>query len=63
VQIIGIRHAIGVDRHKVDFTLASTDTAAFVFAGGTVSSGTAIVAAYPFSIIAGGSAVGSPFGL
>lgn len=63
VQIIGIRHAIGVDRHKVDFTLASTDTAAFVFAGGTVSSGTAVVAAYPFSVIAGGSAVGSPFGL
>jgi len=63
VQIIGIRHAIGVDSHKVEFNLASTTTAAMVFAGGTVSSGTAVVAAYPFSVIAGGSAVGSPFGL
>lgn len=58
VQIIGIRHTIAPDRHQVGFTLASTDTAAFVFAGGTVSEGTAVVAAYPYSIFDT-----TPFGL
>ena len=50
VQIIGIQHSVAPDRHSVGFTLASTDLAAFVFAGGTVSSGTAVAAAYPYSI-------------
>lgn len=58
VQVIGINHAIGIDRHSVNFTLASTDTAAFVFAGGSVSSGSAVVAAFPFSIFDT-----TPFGL
>jgi hypothetical protein len=57
VQVIGIRHAVQPDRHAVTFTLASTDTAAFVFGGGTS------VADYPFSLFAGGSVDGSPFGL
>ena len=57
VQVIGIRHAVQPDRHAVTFTLASTDTAAFVFGGGTA------VADYPFSLFAGGTFVGSPFGL
>jgi hypothetical protein len=50
VQVIGIRHSVAPDRHAVAFTLASTDLAAFVFAAGTVSSGTAVAAAYPYSI-------------
>lgn len=58
VQIIGIAHSIGVDRHSVSLSLASTDTAAFVFAGGTVSSGSAVVATFPFSIFDT-----TPFGL
>ncbi len=58
VQIIGIRHSVAPDRHAVAFTLASTDLAAFVFAAGTVSSGTAVAAAYPYSIFDT-----SPFGL
>ena len=57
VQVIGIRHAVQPDRHAVTFTLASTDTAAFVFGGGTA------VADYPFSLFAGGTVTGSPFGL
>jgi hypothetical protein len=57
VQIIGIQHSVAPDRHSVGFTLASTDLAAFVCGGGTVA------ADYPFSILAGGSVVGSPFGL
>jgi len=57
VQVIGIRHAVQPDRHAVTFTLSSTDTAAFVFGGGTA------VASYPFSLFAGGSVSGSPFGL
>jgi hypothetical protein len=52
VQVIGIRHAVQPDRHSVSFTLASTDTAAFVFGAGTA------VADYPFSIFDT-----SPFGL
>jgi hypothetical protein len=51
VQVIGIRHSVAPDRHAVAFTLASTDTAAMVWAGGTVTSGTAVAAQYPFSII------------
>jgi hypothetical protein len=51
VQIIGIRNDIRPMTHKVTFSLASTDTAAFVWAGGTVTSGTAVAAQYPFSII------------
>ena len=51
VQIIGIRNDVRPMSHKVTFSLASTDTAAMVWAGGTVTSGTAVVAAYPFSII------------
>ena len=51
VQIIGIQHNVRPDRHSVGFTLASTDTAAMVWAGGTVTSGTAVAAQYPFSII------------
>ena len=50
VQIIGIQHSVAPDRHSVGFTLASTDLAAFVFAAGTVSSGSAVAAAYPYSI-------------
>jgi len=50
VYITGIRHDIRPQQHSVSFSVASTDTAAFVFAGGTVSAGTAVVAAYPFSI-------------
>ncbi len=57
VQVIGIRHSITPDRHGVTFNLASTDTAAFVFGGGTAA------ASYPFSLFAGGSVEGSPFGL
>jgi hypothetical protein len=57
VQIIGIQHSVAPDRHSIGFTLASTDLAVFVFGGGTVA------ADYPFSILAGGSVVGSPFGL
>ena len=60
VQVIGIRHAVQPDRHAVTFTLASTDTAAFVFAGGTSDTDSAT---YPFSVFAGGTFVGSPFGL
>ena len=60
VQIIGIRHAIRPDRHQVTFTLASTDTAAFVFAGGTATSA---ASTYPFSLFAGGTVTGSPFGI
>jgi hypothetical protein len=51
VQIIGIRNDVRPMTHKVPFSLASTDTVAFVVAGGTVTSGTAVAAAYPFSII------------
>ncbi len=51
VQIIGIRNDIRPMSHKVTFSLASTDTAAMVWAGGTVTSGTAVAAQYPFSII------------
>jgi hypothetical protein len=58
VQVIGIQHSVTPDRHSIGFTLASTDLASFVFAGGTVSSGTAVVTAYPFSIFDS-----SPFGL
>jgi hypothetical protein len=51
VQIIGIRNEMRPMTHKVTFSLASTDTAAMVWAGGTVTSGTAVAAEYPFSII------------
>jgi hypothetical protein len=51
VQIIGIRNEMRPMTHKVTFSLASTDTAAMVWAGGTVTSGTAVAAQYPFSII------------
>ena len=51
VQIIGIRNDVRPMTHKVTFSLASTDTAAMVWAGGTVTSGTAVAAQYPFSII------------
>lgn len=57
VQIIGIRHSMRPGSHEILFNLASTTTAAFVFGGGTVA------ADYPFSLFAGGSVVGSPFGL
>jgi hypothetical protein len=56
-QVIGIRHSIAPDRHQVMFMLGSTDTAAFVVAGGTSTS------EYPFSILAGDEFVGSPLGL
>ena len=52
VQVIGIRHDARPASHVVSFQFASTDTAAFVFAGGTS------VAEYPFSIFDS-----SPFGL
>lgn len=52
VQIIGISHDARPASHRVAFTFASTDTAAFVFGGGTA------VADYPFSIFDS-----SPFGL
>jgi hypothetical protein len=58
VQIIGIRHDARPASHVVSFALQSTDTAAFVFAAGTVSSGTAVAAQYPFSVFDS-----SPFGL
>jgi hypothetical protein len=58
VQIIGIRHDARPASHVVSFALQSTDTAAFVFAGGTVTSGTAVAAEYPFSVFDS-----SPFGL
>lgn len=58
VQIIGIRHDARPDSHVVAFSLQSTDTAAFVFADGTVTSGTAVAALYPFSVFDS-----SPFGL
>ena len=51
VQIIGIRNEMRPMTHKVTFSLASTDTAALVWAGGTVTSGTAVAAQYPYSII------------
>jgi len=51
VQIIGIRNDVRPMAHKVTFSLASTDTAAMVWARGTVTSGTAVAAQYPFSII------------
>ena len=57
VQIIGIRHQIRPKQHTVEFMLASTDTVAFVF--GSSSDPTA----NPVSLFAGGSVVGSPFGL
>lgn len=52
VQVIGIRHEARPASHQVTFTFASTDTAAFVFGGGTA------VAEYPYSIFDS-----SPFGL
>ena len=52
VQVIGIRHSVRPDRHAVTFSLASTDTAAFVFGGGTA------IADWPFSLFDS-----SPFGL
>jgi hypothetical protein len=52
VQVIGIRHNVRPDRHEVTFNLASTDTAAFVFGGGTAA------ADYPYSLFDS-----SPFGL
>lgn len=52
VQVIGIRHDARPSSHTVTFQFASTDTAAFVFGGGTA------VAEYPFSIFDS-----SPFGL
>ena len=51
VQILNIRHDVRPDSHKITFGLGSTDTAAMVWAGGTVTSGTAVAAQYPFSII------------
>ena len=57
VQIIGIRHQIRPKQHTVEFMLASTDTIAFVF--GSSSDPTA----NPVSLFAGGTVVGSPFGL
>ena len=57
VQIIGIRHQIRPKQHTVEFMLASTDTVAFVF--GSSSDPTA----NPVSLFAGGTVVGSPFGL
>ena len=58
VEVIGIRHDARPSSHAITFQLGSTDTAALVFAGGTVTSGTAVVAEYPFSVIDS-----SPFGL
>jgi hypothetical protein len=52
VEILGIRNAIGLASHRITFNLGSTDTAAFVFGGGTA------VAEYPYSILDS-----SPFGL
>jgi len=52
VQVIGIRHDARPASHVVSFQLASTDTAAFVFAAGTS------VADYPYSVFDS-----SPFGL
>lgn len=57
VQIIGIRHEIRPKQHTIELMLASTDTVAFVFG----SSSDRI--ANPISIFAGGTVVGSPFGL
>lgn len=63
VSIISIAHSIQPDSHRVTFGLAATDTIAMVFAGGTVSSGAAVQAAYPFSGFAGGTYAGQPLGL
>jgi hypothetical protein len=52
VQIIGIRHDVRPGSHIVGFQFASTDTAAFVFAGDADPN------AWPFSILDS-----SPFGL
>jgi hypothetical protein len=52
VQVIGIRHDARPASHTITFQLASTDTAAFVFAAGTA------VADYPYSVFDS-----SPFGL
>ena len=52
VQVIGIRHDARPASHVVSFQFASTDTAAFVFAGGTST------VEYPFSVFDS-----SPFGL
>ena len=57
VQIIGIRHQIRPKQHTVEFMLASTDTVAFVFGSNSDP------IANPVSIFAGGTVVGSPFGL
>ena len=57
VQIIGIRHQIRPKQHTVEFMLASTDTTAFVFGSNSDS------IANPVSIFAGGTVIGSPFGL
>ena len=57
VQVIGIRHQIRPKSHKVELMLASTDTVAFVFGSNSDP------IANPVSIFAGGTVVGSPFGL
>lgn len=57
VQVIGIRHDIRPLSHQVTFQLASAAEVAFVFGGGTVA------AEWPFSVFAGGTVPGSPFGL
>jgi hypothetical protein len=57
LQIIGIRHRIRPKQHTIEFSLASTDTIAFVF--GSSSDATA----NPVSLFAGTGFDGSPFGL
>lgn len=57
VQVIGIRHDIRPLSHEISFQLSSADEQAFVFGGGTVAG------EWPFSLFAGGTVPGSPFGL
>lgn len=57
VQVIGIRHDIRPLSHEIAFQLSSADEQAFVFGGGTVAG------EWPFSLFAGGTVPGSPFGL
>ena len=57
LQVIGIRHQVRPMQHTVELTLASTDTTAFVFGSSSVA------ADNPVSLFAGGTVVGSPFGL
>lgn len=57
VQVIGLRHAASPDSYEVTFSFQSTETAVFIFGGGSAA------ASYPFSLFAGGTVTGSPFGL